>query len=148
MSLSAPLDEVFPFFSRAHNLNELTPPSLPFRILTPEPIEMAEELLIEYRLRVKGMPVRWTSEISVWNPPHRFVDEQKRGPYRWWHHEHVFEPTDGGTIARDVVHYGVLGGALVHSLVVKRDLMTIFTYRHRKMIELFGLLSPQPNNPS
>lgn len=145
--LAAPINEVFPFFSRAHNLNELTPPNMSFTILTPEPIEMAEGLLIDYKLRVKGLPIRWASRICVWDPPRRFADEQMRGPYKWWHHEHTFESIEGGTVARDCVHYGVTGGALVHAMFVEPDLRKIFSYRHTKMVERFGLSSSHPNNP-
>src|SRR5579871_5848818 len=87
--LPRPLEEVFPFFADAGNLPILTPPWLHFHILTTRPIEMRRGALIDYRLRIHGLPIRWQSEIVEWDPPHRFVDEQRRGPYRLWHHEHV-----------------------------------------------------------
>jgi ligand-binding SRPBCC domain-containing protein len=87
--LPRPLEIVFPFFADAGNLEILTPPWLRFEIVTPRPIAMRAGALIEYRLRLHGVPLRWQSEITAWEPPHRFVDEQRRGPYRAWIHEHT-----------------------------------------------------------
>lgn len=136
--------EVFPFFADAANLERLTPPSLRFQILTPPPIEMAVGTLIDYRIRMRGMPMRWQSEITVWEPPHRFVDEQRRGPYRLWVHEHVFipqagTPQDSGTLARDTVQYAVLGGAIVQRLFVASELRRIFDYRNAALKEYFAV---------
>jgi ligand-binding SRPBCC domain-containing protein len=133
-----PLDEVFAFFADAGNLDILTPPWLRFQILTPRPIAMRAGALIDYRLRLHGLPLRWRSEITAWEPPHRFVDEQRRGPYRTWIHEHRFEPRDGGTLVRDRVRYSITGGALVERLLVRADLVRIFGYRQAKLRELFG----------
>ncbi len=85
------LDEVFDFFADAGNLELLTPPWLHFEILAPSPVEMREGTLIDYKLRLHGVPIRWQSEITVWQPPFRFVDRQRRGPYRLWVHTHRFE---------------------------------------------------------
>ena len=85
------IEEVFPFFADPFNLGLLTPPRFRLQILTPRPISMWEGTLIDYRLYVAGIPLRWTSDITVWEPPHRFVDEQVRGPYRYWRHAHTFE---------------------------------------------------------
>ena len=136
-------DEVFPFFADAANLERLTPPSLRFQILTPPPIEMAVGTLIDYRIRMRGIPMRWQSEITVWEPPYRFVDEQRRGPYRLWVHEHIFipqggTPQDGGTLARDIVQYAVLGGAIVQRLLVASELRRIFDYRNAALREYFA----------
>ncbi|MCE9554945.1 MAG: SRPBCC family protein [Planctomycetes bacterium] len=128
---------LFEFFSNAMNLQELTPPWLHFTVLSSTPIQMAAGTLIDYRLRLYGLPLRWRSRIAAWEPPLRFVDEQVRGPYRHWHHEHSFEATEGGTICRDTVDYRVLGGRLLHSLLVRPDLLKIFTYRQQKLRELF-----------
>ena len=93
--------------------------------------------LIDYRLRLRGLPIRWRSEITTWQPPHRFVDEQRRGPYRMWIHEHTFTERDGGTLVGDHVRYAVPGGWLADRLLVRRDLETIFAYRQEKLTEIF-----------
>jgi ligand-binding SRPBCC domain-containing protein len=131
--------EVFPFFADAGNLERITPPWLRFRIVTPQPIEMRPGALIDYRLRLRGVPIRWRTEITVWEPPDRFVDEQVRGPYRWWSHEHRFvEADDGGTLATDAVDYGLRGGALVNRLLVQRELERIFAFRAATLARLFA----------
>ena len=138
ITLPQPLADVFPFFSDARNLERLTPDWLKFEVLTPDPIEMTAGTLIEYRLRLRGVPIRWRSEITAWEPPYRFVDEQRRGPYRAWIHEHTFEERDGQTIARDHVQYDHLGGRLVNRLLVGPDVAKIFAFRRQKMEEIFG----------
>ncbi len=105
--LPQPVAEIFPFFADAANLEVLTPPWLKFQILSPRPLKMHVGTLIDYRLRVRGLPMRWQSEIIAWEPPHRFVDEQRRGPYRLWRHEHEFVERDGGTVIRDKVEYAI-----------------------------------------
>ncbi|MBX3395173.1 MAG: SRPBCC family protein [Phycisphaerae bacterium] len=123
------IDRVFDFFGDAFNLEQITPPFLRFEVLTPRPIPMAEGTLIDYRLKVRGLPMRWRSEITAWEPPFRFVDEQRKGPYRLWRHEHTFQAAEGGTIVRDRVTYRVPGGRLVNQLFVAPDLRRIFQYR-------------------
>ena len=130
-------EQVFDFFSDAMNLQTLTPPWLRFTVLTPSPIHIGPGALIDYRLRVHGIPIRWQSCISVWDPPFCFVDEETRGPYKRWHHEHVFEEAEGGTLCRDLVDYEVFGGKLVNSLLVRPDLFKIFAFRQSKLRELF-----------
>lgn len=130
--------EIFPFFADARNLQAITPAWLDFQIVTPGPITMQAGTLIDYRLRVHGVPLRWRTRINVWEPPHRFVDEQLRGPYRQWLHEHTFVAQNGGTLARDVVRYAVPGGALVNWLFVRRDVERIFAHRQAKLRERFG----------
>ena len=130
--------DVFAFFADALNLEAITPPWLHFRILTAPPIEMREGTIIDYRLRLRGVPIRWQSEIIAWEPPRRFVDEQRRGPYRRWIHEHTFEEHDGATVVRDRVDYAVPGGAAVDRLVVARDLDRIFAFRHKALERLLG----------
>ena len=130
--------DVFPFFADAFNLERLTPPSLGFQVLTLPPIEMKVGTLIDYRVRLRGVPMRWQSEITEWEPPHRFVDEQRRGPYRLWIHEHTFTPQDGGTLAKDTVRYAVLGGAIVQRLFVASELKRIFNYRNGALKDYFS----------
>jgi len=135
--LPRPLEEVFAFFSDAANLERITPPWLEFRIVSPLPIEMRPGARVDYRLKLRGLPLRWQSEITAWQPPHRFVDEQRRGPYRLWWHEHDFERRDGGTLARDRVRYSVWGGALIDRLLVRRDVAEIFAFRREALKHLF-----------
>lgn len=132
------LPEVFEFFADAGNLERITPPWLAFEITSPRPIEMRAGATIDYRLRIRGLPLRWRSEITAWQPPHRFVDEQRRGPYRFWWHEHTFEARDGGTLARDRVRYAVWGGALIEKLFVRRDVEGIFDFRGQTLKHLFA----------
>jgi ligand-binding SRPBCC domain-containing protein len=135
--LPRPLDEVFPFFADAANLERITPDFLRFRIVSPQPVEMKVGATIDYELRVHGIPLTWTSEISVWEPPFRFVDRQIRGPYRLWHHEHLFRADGDHTVCTDLVDYAVPGGRLVNALFVRRDVERIFDHRTRVLEELF-----------
>ncbi len=122
-------EDVFPFFADASNLERITPPWLNFKVLTPTPIAMHPGTLIDYRLRWRVVPVRWRTLISTWDPPHRFVDEQIRGPYRIWHHEHIFDRQGSRTVMRDRVHFLAPLARLSHPLVVRRDIERIFAYR-------------------
>jgi ligand-binding SRPBCC domain-containing protein len=100
---------------------------------------MGEGVNIDYSIRLRGVPVRWRSEITAWEPPYRFVDEQRRGPYRYWIHEHTFEPVDEHTtLVRDRVRYDVPGGTLIHKFFVEPDLERVFSYRAAKLDEIFS----------
>jgi len=127
-----PREEVFPFFAAAENLEKITPDSLHFEIITPQPIEMKEGALIDYRLKIGGIPQRWRTKISLWEPPFRFADEQLKGPYRRWFHTHTFEECSEGTRMIDHVDYilpfGPLG-QLGHPLI-RMQLKKIFTHRN------------------
>jgi ligand-binding SRPBCC domain-containing protein len=136
--LPRPLEVVFPFFADAGNLETLTPPWLRFEILTPLPIAMRAGASIEYRLHLHGIALHWQSEITAWEPPLRFVDEQRHGPYRKWIHEHTFTQCDNGSEMRDYVRYSVPGGWLVNLLFVQREVRRIFEYRSRKLSDLFS----------
>lgn len=135
------IDKVFEFFSRAENLEKLTPPLVGFQILTPTPIAMKSGALIDYKIRIHGVPVRWRTKITVWEPPLRFVDEQLAGPYRQWIHEHRFHAEGEGTRMVDTVRYRAPGWflePLIHRVFVGPDLKKIFDFRELKMKELFG----------
>ena len=136
-ALKQPIDVVFPFFSDAYNLEKLTPPWLRFRVLTLAPIRIERGTTIDYRLRIHGLPIRWTSQINVWEPPHRFADRQLRGPYRRWDHEHTFSENGEGTLVGDRVEFEVPGGRLPGRLA-SADVRRIFAYRRRRLSELFG----------
>jgi len=135
-----PLDEVFSFFADARNLETLTPPWLHFQILTPGQIEMQVGTMIQYALRVHGLPVRWTTAITVWKPPFEFVDVQLSGPYALWHHRHTFEADGRNTRMIDEVNYALPCGWLgqvMRRLLVERDLRTIFKFREQSIERVF-----------
>ena len=136
-TLERPIAEVFEFFSDAHNLVMITPPELRLEVLTPAPIEMLPGTLIDYRLKLHGIPLRWQSEITEWNPPHSFADEQRRGPYRLWRHTHTFDETENGVVVGDSVAYAVWGGGLVNKFFVRPDIEKIFAYRSKQLDEIF-----------
>lgn len=138
-----PLAEVFPFFAAPENLEAITPPSLRMRIITPAPLEMHAGALFDYIVTTHGVPMRWTTLITSYDPPHSFVDVQLKGPYSFWHHTHRFEDLGPrGTRLIDEVRYimpfGLLG-ALAHTVLVQRDLETIFTYRRQFVAQRFGV---------
>jgi ligand-binding SRPBCC domain-containing protein len=136
--LARPIKEVFAFFSDAANLDSITPQWLSFRTVTRQPIEMHAGAVVDYRLRVRGFPSRWRSEITEWEPPYHFVDEQIRGPYRRWIHAHKFEPRNGGTLVCDDVRYAVPFDWLLHKLIVRPDVERIFAYRADCLRKRFG----------
>lgn len=136
-----PRREVFAFFSDAANLERITPAFLRFRIETPLPIELRAGALIDYRLSLHGVPLRWRTRIETWEPEHLFVDAQLSGPYRSWVHRHEFEEVPGGTLMRDRVEYALpLGplGALAHALFVRRQVEQIFDHRRMVIDEVLG----------
>lgn len=139
--VEAPLEEVFRFFERPENLQRITPPELDFAILTPSPIPMHLGALIDYRIRLGGIPFRWTTYIACYEPPHRFIDVQLRGPYSFWHHTHRFHALEPEvTLIEDEVLYllpaGPIGN-LMHRLWIRRQLDRIFDYRRQQIAEIF-----------
>ncbi len=136
-------EEAFAFFADASRLEQITPPWLHFRIQTPQPIDIRRGTTIDYRLRLHGVPIRWRTLISEWSPPHRFTDEQLRGPYRQWRHTHEFQTDGANTTVRDRVSYRVPGGRLVERTLVRPQLQRIFAYRQQ---QLATLLPAQPSN--
>jgi ligand-binding SRPBCC domain-containing protein len=145
--IDRPLAEVFPFFARPENLARITPPSMDFQILTPSPIKMQSGTVIDYTVRVLGFRVHWRTLITDYDPPHCFVDQQIKGPYKMWHHTHTFEERGGRTIMRDRVVYALpFGplGRLVRRLSVKRQLDKIFSHREQIIKRLFATQSSMP----
>ena len=140
--LERPIGEVFEFFSRAENLEAITPPWLSFRITSPTPIDMRVGELIRYRLKLHGVSVSWLTRIEEWDPPRGFVDQQLRGPYALWHHTHSFT-AEGPDRTRmvDIVRYGHRFGPLGtigEHLIVKRDLDKIFDFRRDEIGRLLA----------
>lgn len=142
--LDGPVETVFRFFADAGQLERITPPWLNFRITTPMPIEIQKGTLIDYRLRLRLIPIRWRTLISEWVPNKRFVDEQLKGPYLLWHHTHEFEQVEDGTLVIDTVRYRVFGGRLIESLFVRHDLRRIFEYRYQELAKIFAA-EPESN---
>ncbi|HTN78010.1 MAG TPA: SRPBCC family protein [Pirellulaceae bacterium] len=142
-----PLDEVFGFFADAMNLEAITPPYLNFRILTPPPIAMHAGALIDYRLQLFGVPLKWRTEIERFEPNVRFVDRQLRGPYQLWHHLHEFHETSQGVVMVDQVDYRLgwsIFGGLAHVMFVRRTLDDIFDHRRRRITELLDVRPAAP----
>ncbi len=145
--IELPIAAVFDFYGDARNLERITPPWLGFKVTTPGPIEMGVGTLIEYRLRLHGVPVRWRTRIEAWEPPRRFVDVQVKGPYSLWEHTHEFEEEGPETtIIRDRVRYAIpFGplGELAERALVRRDLREIFDYRRDAVARELGRRAPQ-----
>lgn len=136
-----PLEDVYDFFCRAENLERITPPFLNFRIEKTSTPEVGQGTLIDYKLKLHGIPLGWRTLIESWNPPDSFVDTQLKGPYKKWHHTHTFETFCGGTLITDKVRYRLsLGplGRLVREAWVKSDVRKIFDYRLERLEEIFG----------
>ncbi|MFO0860946.1 MAG: SRPBCC family protein [Phycisphaerales bacterium] len=151
-----PLDDVFPFFASPENLEAITPPWLNFRILTPSPIPMHEGSIIDYRISLRGIPLRWRTRIDAYDPPLLFIDRQIRGPYLLWEHTHLFEQHSSGAttftrmtdrvryLPRDIPRAVPLLGGLLHKFFVRAELERIFAYRREK---LAALLVSKPQTP-
>ncbi len=136
--IDRPIEEVFEFFANAENLQKITPRFVGFSILSPLPIKMHVGTVIDYRISIRKLPLKWRTEITEWNPPHSFQDTQIRGPYRQWVHQHRFTSVSGGTRVEDVVQYKVLGGRIINRLFVQKDVLKIFRYRNKQLAHLLG----------
>ncbi|MGQ0540636.1 MAG: SRPBCC family protein [Blastocatellia bacterium] len=142
LTLDLPREQVFDFFADAGNLERITPPELNFHIITPQPIDIKQGALIDYKLKLRGFPVTWRTEISVWNPPHSFVDRQLRGPYSQWIHRHTFTEIDANkTHIEDEVKYRLPlepFGDIAYFLI-RRELDYIFDYRQKAVAEILKM---------
>lgn len=147
--INAPLDKVFDFFSKAENLEKITPPLVHFQFITPLPIHMEVGAIIDYKIRIHGVPVRWRTRIEEWVPGVKFVDVQVKGPFKYWHHTHEFRSavsegptgTISGTMMNDTVRYlapfGFLG-ELVTPIFVTPDVKKIFAHRSSIIPKFLG----------
>ncbi len=137
-----PIEEAWDFFSSPHNLSRITPEHMNFRILSEIPPRVYPGMIINYKVTpVAPFTTGWVTEITQVNAPHFFIDEQRFGPYAFWHHQHHFKEVPQGTEVMDLVHYGIPGGFIgrfAHWLFVKRQLNAIFEYREAALINLFG----------
>jgi ligand-binding SRPBCC domain-containing protein len=138
--IERPREEVFDFFADAGNLERITPPELNFRIITPQPIDIKKNALIDYKLKLRGIPIAWKTEITQWNPPCSFVDTALKSPYKQWIHLHTFETGERGeTIMKDIARYRLPFEPLgdIGLFIVKRELNYIFDYRFKVIEEIF-----------
>lgn len=134
------IEKVFDFFSKAENLNLITPPELGFKIITELPFDMKKGAKIDYKIKLNGFPFNWKTEITKWEPPFCFEDTQIKGPYKIWIHLHTFSENNGKTIMKDNVKYLSPGGMLEfipHNLIVKNKVESIFNYREKVFRDLF-----------
>lgn len=137
-TLHSTVPDAFAFFADAANLEAITPPWLNFRITTPQPIDIQQGTIIDYRLRLYVIPIRWRTLISDWAENERFVDEALKSPYKLWRHLHEFEPCEEGTLMRDTVEYQVPLGGLIERLFVRGQLRQIFDYRYQRLEQIFS----------
>lgn len=151
MTAPLPPATVFGFFEDARNLEKITPPWLNFRIVNPDGIHMRTGTEIEYVIRWMGVPLRWKTLITGYHPPHEFTDQQARGPYQLWHHQHTFTQTTEGVLISDRVDYRLpLGflGRIAHAVLVKRQLLQIFRYRQQAIAGILNAPGITFRNPA
>ena len=134
------LDTVFEFFSRPENLEKITPSSMGFNIITPTPIDMKEGAIIDYTVKIMGVPMRWRTMITSYKKNEYFVDEQLKGPYSYWHHKHTFKEVEGGVLIIDEITYALPIQAfrlIVHPVLIKPQLNQIFNFRFQTIKDKF-----------
>ena len=139
-AINRPIEEVFDFFSKAENLNKITPPDLQFKILSPLPISIKKGALIDYKIKINGIPFKWRTEISEWELNKRFIDRQIKGPYKVWIHEHTFEERNGITYMTDNVQFlspGWILEPIINKFFIEKKVKGIFEYREKILTDLF-----------
>lgn len=139
--INKPLEEVFSFFSKAENLNLITPPELDFKILSPQPINIKQGAIIDYSIKLNGISFKWKTEITVFEKNKRFIDTQLKGPYKIWIHEHIFEHRGNATYMKDIVQFkspGWIFEPIINSLFVEKKVKSIFEYREKILNKIFS----------
>ncbi len=139
--IARPRREVFAFFEDIENLERITPAFMNFHVLTKKPVEIRKGTLIDYRIALFGLPMKWRTEITEYNPDETFVDLQIKGPYALWNHRHSFTEVEGGTLMQDYVQYAPpLGplGSLAHAIFIRRTLNRIFDFREETIRKVFA----------
>lgn len=141
--IHASIDECWTFFSNPDNLAKITPKSMAFLVTDFDNKNMYEGQIIQYKIKpLLGIKLSWLTEITKVKEGSYFIDEQRFGPYAFWHHKHFFEPTENGVKMTDVVHYAIpfgFIGRIANALIVKNKLNEIFDYREKKVNEIFNL---------
>ncbi|NRA46174.1 MAG: TIGR01777 family protein [Oligoflexales bacterium] len=134
------IEEIWPFFADARNLEKITPPWLKFKVVAGEPESIGQDSSFKYALKIHGLPIKWHSKIKAWIPNEQFTDIQTKGPYRLWSHRHLFHPLAGGTLMEDRVEYGLPFAPFSHVALpfVQKDLNKIFSYRKKVIADLLG----------
>jgi ligand-binding SRPBCC domain-containing protein len=136
------IEDAWDFFSSPKNLRNITPPYMDFQITNDIPEKMIEGTIITYKVKpIMGFPVNWVTEITHIKEPYYFVDEQRFGPYKMWHHQHFFKEVEDGVEMEDIVNYVIpfgIFGNLANSIFVKKQVEDIFTYRFQTLEKLFG----------
>jgi len=139
--LNIPMEQAWPFFSSPANLNRITPPQLKFQFIGAPPANVYEGLVIRYRIRpMLNIPVKWVTKITALEKNIFFIDEQIKGPYKIWHHEHHFKTVDGGVLMTDILEYDIgwgLLGWLAGEMWVHKQVWNIFSFRQKTLSELF-----------
>jgi ligand-binding SRPBCC domain-containing protein len=141
LTLDLPREEVFEFFADAINLERITPPELQFHIIAPQPINLKQGALIDYQLKLRGLPLKWKTIISVWNPPFEFVDEAQKSPYKQWIHRHTFtELEENKTLIEDEVRYRLPFEPFsdIGHFFVRKELNYIFDFRQKAVVEILS----------
>jgi ligand-binding SRPBCC domain-containing protein len=138
------IDQVFDFFSKAENLEKITPPFLKFKIMTKKPINLKQGTIIDYKLNLRKVPFKWKTKITAWDPPYKFEDTQVKGPYKQWIHTHTFKQTEIGTMIKDRIEYrspGWIFEPIINKLFVRPDIEKIFKYRREQFQRYFNSAS-------
>lgn len=140
--LNSNIEECWEFFSDPKNLQIITPKSMGFKVTDFDNKNMYEGQIIQYKITpLFGIKLSWLTEITKVKEGSYFIDEQRFGPYAFWHHKHFFEPTENGVKMTDVVHYAIpLGfiGRIMNTLIVKNKLKEIFEFREQKVNQIFN----------